>query len=157
MAQTNPENPVPYPMDAKDGNVDKESCLNTPQPLGISGHRLARSPGSFRYNVNYGTPKLSWTPNAKNATAKGHRCYIIIALLKLERYRWLDVRARLLHTLVFVYLNILSCQVAFRKHPSRWFEKVSGNTDYTEPETILEASSCVAGGRPFHGGMRHTA
>eukprot|EP00913_Durusdinium_trenchii_P012445 g11683.t1 len=34
-----------------DGNVDKESCLNTPQPLGISGHRLVSG------NTDYTEPQ----------------------------------------------------------------------------------------------------
>eukprot|EP00434_Breviolum_minutum_P038549 symbB.v1.2.034198.t1/scaffold4369.1/size40568/2 len=34
-----------------DGNVDKESCLNTPQPLGISGHRLVSG------NTDYTEPE----------------------------------------------------------------------------------------------------
>ncbi|CAJ1337836.1 unnamed protein product, partial [Effrenium voratum] len=41
-----------------DGNVDKESCLNTPQPLGISGHRLARGPRlTVSGNTDYTEPE----------------------------------------------------------------------------------------------------
>ena len=40
----------------------------------------------------------------------------------------------------FVYQMFLSCQGSISK---RFFE-VSGNTDYTEPETILEASDSGA-------------
>ena len=70
---------------AQDGNVDKESCLNTEQPLGISGHRLAL---------------------ASNAGSQ---------------------------------------KVALQQTPASCLcmSKISGNTDYTQPQTILEAV-CMA-------------
>ncbi len=71
LAQT--QNIQTYPMDAKDGNVDKESCLNTPQPLGISGHRLARSPGSKDATA---TDVLNIV-QLQRAITKGHKSYVL--------------------------------------------------------------------------------
>ena len=67
-------------MCPKDGNVDKDSCLNTEQPLGISGHRLV----------------LVLSFGGRNVDAS------------LLRSVWLRT------------------------------PQISGNTDYTEPQTILE-------------------
>lgn len=74
------EHPDLSGRDAKDGNVDKESCLNTPQPLGISGHRLARSPGS-KDTAATDVPNIVQLQRAISVMM----CYVIVTLLKLER------------------------------------------------------------------------
>ena len=75
----------------KDGNVDKDSCLNTEQPLGISGHRLVLV-------LSSGGDKLdSCFQISRNVDA------------------WLLLR------------SVWLCA-----------PEISGNTDYTEPQTILE-------------------
>ena len=60
--------------------MDKESCLNTPQPLGISGHRLARSPGS-KDTAATDVPNIVQLQRAISVMM----CYVIVTLLKLER------------------------------------------------------------------------